>query len=95
MKVFYAIVVTLFLSLVSLHLFAAQVDINSADATTLSESLKGVGPKLARAIVDYRNKNGSFKTVDDLADVKGVGPSIIKKNREKLSIGKPSRDLKK
>lgn len=48
------------------------VNINAADVTQLA-TLKGIGPKKAEAIVAYRSEHGSFKTVDDLAKVKGIG----------------------
>lgn len=48
------------------------VNLNDADVTQLA-TLKGIGPKKAEAIVAYRNVHGSFKTVDDLAKVKGIG----------------------
>jgi competence protein ComEA len=62
------------------------VNINTADAPALSAELNGVGEKRAQAIVDYRKKNGPFKSVDDLLNVKGIGPAMLKKNRSKLSI---------
>jgi competence protein ComEA len=58
------------------------VNINTADAAALANELAGVGPKLAQAIVEYRGKHGPFKSADELSLVKGVGPAIIKKNRE-------------
>ncbi len=65
---------------------ADKVDINKADVAALQENLNGVGPAKAKAIVDYRNKNGEFKSIDDLTQVKGVGPALIKKNRSDLSL---------
>jgi competence protein ComEA len=64
----------------------AAVDVNSADAKTL-ESLNGVGPAKAAAIVEYRTKNGAFKSVDDLEKVPGIGNAIVKKNRDNLTVG--------
>lgn len=52
------------------------IDINSSDATTLAR-LKGIGPKKAEAIVAYRQKNGPFKSVDDLTNVRGIGAKFI------------------
>ena len=52
------------------------VDINQANATQLA-TLKGIGPKKAEAIVAYRTAHGSFKTVDDLAHVKGIGAKSV------------------
>ena len=69
-------------------LFAAgAVNINTADKTTLMTEIKGIGEKRAEAIISYRDQHGPFKSVDDLANVKGVGESIIDKNRELLTTG--------
>ena len=65
---------------------AGQVNINSADAATLSRELKGIGMKRAQAIVDYRTKHGPFKSADELALVKGIGPAALAKNRELIRI---------
>ncbi len=66
--------------------WAAPIDINSADAKTL-ESLNGIGPAKAEAIVDYRTTNGPCKTVGDLEQVSGLGKATLDKNRENLSVG--------
>ncbi|MBV8670700.1 MAG: helix-hairpin-helix domain-containing protein, partial [Candidatus Eremiobacteraeota bacterium] len=50
------------------------LDINTATETELTQ-LPGVGPGLARRIVEYRTANGPFQTVDDLQNVSGIGPS--------------------
>lgn len=63
-----------------------KININTADAATLSEYVIGVGPRKAEAIVQYRKKHGLFRTVDDLAKVKGIGPKTIEKNRAILSV---------
>jgi len=68
--------------------YAAPVDINTADAKTLDKVMVGVGPKVAQAIVDYRTKNGPFKSLEDLGKVKGVGKQTIEKNRANLTVGK-------
>jgi len=52
------------------------VNINEANETQL-ESLPGVGPATAKAIVDYRNQHGRFRSVDDLLNVRGIGPSKL------------------
>ena len=61
---------------------AAQVNINTADAATLARELKGIGLKRAQDIVEYRQKHGPFRSVDELALVKGIGPAAIAKNRD-------------
>ena len=67
---------------------AAPVDINSADAATLSKELKGVGDTKAAAIVEYRRTHGAFKTLDDLALVKGIGQKLVDRNRADLRLGR-------
>ena len=61
------------------------VDLNKATQTEL-EALKGIGPVKAKAIIEYRNKNGSFKSADDLEKVKGVGKGIIAKIARDVTI---------
>jgi competence protein ComEA len=57
---------------------AAAVEVNTADQAAL-ESVKGIGPVHAKAIIDERTKNGPFKDADDLAArVKGIGPKSVK-----------------
>ncbi|HCT41663.1 MAG TPA: competence protein ComEA [Moraxellaceae bacterium] len=63
-----------------------RVDINTADARELSRRLNGIGEKKAKAIVDYRNANGGFRSLDQLEQVKGIGPAIVKKNRHLIYI---------
>lgn len=74
------------LSLTSLLAFSSTVNINTADAKTIDTALVGVGAKTAKAIVEYRAKHGPFKSVDDLAKVKGIGPKLIEKNRANLVV---------
>jgi len=87
MKLFRALLVSLFFVLTSLSVQADPVDINTANAMTISKTLKGIGLKKAQAIVAYRDKNGKFKTVDDLAKVKGIGKKTVAMNKAKLSVG--------
>jgi competence protein ComEA len=63
------------------------VNINTADAATLAKAMDGVGQSKAQAIVDYRVKNGPFRSIDDLALVKGIGTRTIELNRTKLVVG--------
>jgi len=63
------------------------VDINTADAETLANVIDGIGMAKAQAIVDYRQANGPFKTVDDLVAVKGIGERTVERNRERLAVG--------
>ena len=67
-------------------LFAEAININTADKETLMTSIKGVGEKRAEAIIDYREQNGPFKSVDDLAEINGIGQIIVDDNRENLTV---------
>ncbi len=62
------------------------VNINTATAEQL-ETVKGLGKKRAQEIISYREKNGAFKSVDDLAKVKGIGKRFIEKHRSSLTVG--------
>ncbi len=75
----------LFLAL-SFKLLAEPVDINSADAQTLATNIKGVGDKKAAEIIRYREKHGPFSSIDELENIKGIGPKLIEKNRSNLLI---------
>ncbi len=77
-------------TLLSINAFAAPVNVNTADAKTIADSLKGIGLKKAEAIVDYRSKNGDFKSIDDLAHVSGIGAKTIEKNKADMLLADPS-----
>lgn len=62
------------------------VNINSADAEELATLLSGVGSKKAQKIIDYRQQNGPFKSVEELGNVSGIGPAIIEKNRSRIIL---------
>ncbi|HCO43596.1 MAG TPA: competence protein ComEA [Gammaproteobacteria bacterium] len=63
---------------------AAPVDINCADAGTLT-ALNGIGEAKAQAIVAYRAEHGPFAGADDLANVKGIGAKIVEANRTDIT----------
>ncbi|WP_019342799.1 ComEA family DNA-binding protein [Stutzerimonas stutzeri] len=65
---------------------AAPINLNSADAETLTRELKGIGATKAKAIVVYRDAHGPFSSVDELLEVKGIGAATLEKNRAKLSV---------
>lgn len=69
----------------------AAVDLNSATQSEL-ESVKGIGPAKAKQIVEYRQKNGPFKNVDALSEVKGFGKaSVTKLKTELVVVGEQSK----
>jgi competence protein ComEA len=72
----------------------AAVNINTATQAEL-ETLQGIGPAKAKAIVEYRKKNGVFKSPDELEKVKGIGPAIMKKVRKDITIGGGAAAVKK
>lgn len=69
-----------------ISLVFAAVDVNSADAGAL-ETLPGIGPSKAQAIIAYRTANGPFKSIDDLDKVDGIGPSTLANLRDQVSFG--------
>lgn len=66
---------------------ADPVNINTADAAALAKALNGVGPAKAKAIVSYREKNGPFKSADQLAMVDGISQKLIDRNRADIKLG--------
>jgi competence protein ComEA len=85
MKTIKLILSVILLSFSSL-LYAAQVNVNTADAETLSSELSGVGQSKAEAIVSYREQHGPYKNVEELTNVKGIGTATIDKNRSKIIL---------
>jgi competence protein ComEA len=71
-------------ALFSLTAFAA-VDINTATKDEL-QTLSGIGPEKAQAIIDYRAQHGPFKTVDDLQGVKGIGEKTLEKLGDSVTV---------
>jgi len=63
-----------------------RVNINTADAATLDRVLVNVGPSKAEAIVAYRKANGAFKSLEQLASVKGIGLATVEKNRDRIVV---------
>ena len=62
-----------------------KVDINSASEKEL-EKLNGVGPAIAKKIIEYRNSNGRFTTPEDLLNVKGIGSAKLEKMKSQILI---------
>lgn len=63
-----------------------KVNINTASAAEL-EKLPQVGPKIAQRIIDYRKESGSFKRVEDLMKVKGIGEKTFAKLKDLITVG--------
>lgn len=61
------------------------VNLNAADLAAL-DTLPGIGPAKAQAILDWREQNGRFATVDDLLDVPGIGASTVDRLRELVTV---------
>jgi competence protein ComEA len=77
---------TLLVACLPLWAFAGPVDINTANAETLSSELDGVGMSKAKAIVEYREKHGPFKNPEDLSLVKGIGDRTVELNRANIRV---------
>lgn len=77
------------LALLALFVFSgmamATVNLNTATKDKL-EAVKGIGPQKAAAIIAYREKNGPFKTVDDLKNVTGFGDKSVANMRSDLTV---------
>lgn len=70
--------------LLSFNVFAKPVNINTADAQTIADALAGIGLKKAEAIVKFRDQNGSFKSLEDLQNVSGIGMKTALKNKQDI-----------
>lgn len=85
METFRRCILAVLLILPSL-LFAGEViNINTADKETLM-SITGIGESRADAIIAYRDQHGPFKSVDQLTEIKGVGQTLVEKNRDSLVV---------
>ena len=71
--------------------FAGPVNINTADAETISKELDGVGLTKAQAIVEYREKHGPFKSADDRSLVKGIGERTVDLNRANIKVDQSAK----
>lgn len=64
---------------------ASEVNINTAGVEML-EQLDGIGPKKAQAIAEWRERHGEFVSVEQLAEVDGIGDATIEANRERVVL---------
>ncbi|RLZ07271.1 ComEA family DNA-binding protein [Acinetobacter sp. 2JN-4] len=69
----------------SVNIRGDKISLNHANLQQL-QTLAGVGEKKAQAIVEYRQKNGGFKMVDELMNVKGIGPKLLERNKARLVL---------
>lgn len=75
---------------------ATPVDVNHADAATIAKSLDGIGLSKAQAIVAWREAHGPFKSADQLAQIKGIGPRTLERNRDAIrlnGVGAPAKPV--
>jgi competence protein ComEA len=70
---------------------AALVDLNTATPAQL-EALPGIGPRTAERIVEYRDKNGGFKKIEELMNVRGVGEKSFLKLKDLITVTPPKAD---
>ena len=88
----------LLLGLIAFFVFTgmalAAVNLNTATRDEL-ETVEGIGPKKAEAILNHRNKHGLFKSVDDLKNVNGFGEKTVAEMRSKLTVGANPAVMKK
>jgi competence protein ComEA len=63
-----------------------SVDVNQADAETLVKMLDGISTEFATALVEYRGKHGSFKSIDEIAQVPGLTKEAFERNKERIAI---------
>ena len=62
-----------------------QININTATAAAL-ESLPGIGPAIAQTIIDHRNTNGPFTSIEEIKNVKGIGDKFFEKIQDKITV---------
>jgi len=63
-----------------------RININTATSAEL-QKLPRVGPKIAQRIIDFRNQNGNFKTIEDIMKVRGIGEKVFKQIRDMITVG--------
>ena len=65
------------------------VNINTASAEEL-ESLPRIGPALAQRIIEYREKEGPFKTIEEIINVRGIGEKTFLEFKDRITVGNPA-----
>ena len=65
---------------------AEMININTASVEEL-DKLPGIGPSIAKAIIDYRTTSGPFKQIEDINEVKGIGDALYAKIKDQITVG--------
>lgn len=69
----------------------SAIDINTADIKTLV-ALPGIGPSKAQSIIDYRDINGAFRSIDEIVNVQGIGPALSARIMQLISVATSTLD---
>ncbi len=85
MEILRRFIFTVLLILPTLVFAGEIININTADKEVLM-SVKGIGERRAEAIINYRNEHGPYKSIDQLAEIKGIGQALVDANRSILSV---------
>ncbi len=86
MKTMRTLLAFLLLTMASGIGMAATVNVNTASAEEIAQAMSGVGEKKAQAIIEDREANGAFKSVEEISRVKGIGMATIDKSRENITV---------
>ena len=89
MQILRKLAVLILISLPAMLFAGEEVDINTADKETLM-TLSGIGETFAEKIIEYREENGGFKAVQELTNIRGIGRTLVEKNRDILTAGELS-----
>ena len=84
-----AMVILLYSFAWTLAVKGEKVNLNLASARQL-EALPGIGPALAQRIIDHRKKNGPFKRIEDLMNVRGIGEKKFLQLEDPITVGEPA-----
>ncbi|WP_044409615.1 helix-hairpin-helix domain-containing protein [Thiomicrospira microaerophila] len=76
----------IFSMLLSFSAWSVQINVNTADARLMANNLSGIGMGKAEDIIRHREEHGEFKTLKDLARVKGIGPRTLERNADKIKF---------
>ncbi len=90
-----ALALVVFMAPVSGQAAKAVVNLNTASSAQLQD-LPGIGAKTAERIIDYRQKNGGFKKIEELMNVKGIGEKSFLKLKDRITVAaaQPARTEK-